>query len=40
MPLAGFEPKIPAFKRLKTYALNRTATRIGPIYNIYVIYIT
>jgi hypothetical protein len=29
MPSAGFETAIPAIKRLQTYALDRTATRIG-----------
>ena len=28
MPLAGFEPAIPAMKRLQTYALKRKATGI------------
>jgi hypothetical protein len=28
MPLAGFEPAIPAVKRLQTYALKRKATGI------------
>jgi len=31
--LAAFEPTIPAFKWLKTYALDRTVTKIGPMYN-------
>jgi hypothetical protein len=26
MPTAGFEPAIPAIKRLQTYVLDRTAT--------------
>jgi hypothetical protein len=30
MPLAGFEPPIPATKRPQTYTLNRMATGIGP----------
>jgi len=34
MNSAGFEPKIPAIKRLQTYALDRTATAIG-IYYLY-----
>jgi hypothetical protein len=29
MPSAGFEPAIPAIKRLHTYALDCTATEIG-----------
>ena len=29
MPSAGFELAIPAIKRRQTYALDRTATRIG-----------
>jgi hypothetical protein len=29
MPLAGFEPTIPAIERLQTWALHRTATGIG-----------
>jgi hypothetical protein len=29
MPLAGFEPEIPATKRPQTYALDRAATEIG-----------
>jgi hypothetical protein len=29
---AGFEPAIPAIKRLQTYALDRTAPRIGLVY--------
>jgi hypothetical protein len=29
MPLAGFEPVIPAIERLQTYALDRTATGLG-----------
>jgi hypothetical protein len=29
MPLAGFEPAIPATKRPQTYALDRAATGIG-----------
>ena len=29
MPSAGFEPAVPAIKRLQTYALACTATRIG-----------
>ena len=29
MPLAGFEPAIPAIERLQTYALDRTATGTG-----------
>ena len=29
MPSAGFEPAIPAIKRLQTYTLDRTATGIG-----------
>jgi hypothetical protein len=29
MPSVGFEPAIPAIKRLQTYALERTATGIG-----------
>jgi hypothetical protein len=29
MPSAGFEPAIPASKRLQTYALDRTATVSG-----------
>jgi hypothetical protein len=29
MPREGFEPAIPATKRLQTYALNRAATGIG-----------
>jgi hypothetical protein len=29
MPSAGFEPAIPAIKRLQTYALDSTATGIG-----------
>jgi len=38
---AGFESTIPAFKRFKTYTLDRTATVTGPKYNVYyVIYIT
>jgi hypothetical protein len=33
MPLAGFEPKIPLFKRAKTFhALDRAATVTGHIY--------
>ena len=32
MPSAGFEPAIPAIKRLQTYALDRTATEIGSKY--------
>jgi hypothetical protein len=31
MPLAGFEPAIPANKRPQTYALDRAATEIGMI---------
>jgi hypothetical protein len=34
MPLAGFEPAIPAGERLQTHALDRSATRIG--YKIYI----
>jgi hypothetical protein len=29
MPSAGFEPAIPATKRLQTYVLDRAATGIG-----------
>ena len=29
MPSAGFEPAIPAIKRLQAQALDRTATEIG-----------
>jgi len=29
MPPAEFQPAIPAIKQLQTYALDRTATRIG-----------
>jgi hypothetical protein len=29
MPLAGFEPVIPATKRPQTYALDRAATGMG-----------
>jgi hypothetical protein len=32
MPLAGFEPTIPASARPQTYALDRAATGIGNIY--------
>ena len=32
MPSAGFEPAIVAFRRLQTYALDRTATGIGDLY--------
>jgi hypothetical protein len=31
MPLAGFEPTIPAIERPQTYALDRMATGIGSI---------
>jgi hypothetical protein len=31
MSSAGFEPEIPATKRLKTYALDRAATGIGQL---------
>ena len=35
MPSAEFEPAIPAFKRVQTYALHRTATGIGlPFINV------
>jgi len=30
MPSTGFEPAIPAIKRLQTYALDSTATRYWP----------
>jgi hypothetical protein len=30
MPLAGFEPTIPASERPQTHALDRAATAIGP----------
>jgi hypothetical protein len=33
MPSVGFEPAIPAVKQLQTYALDRTATGIGPEYH-------
>jgi len=32
MPSAGFEPSIPATKRLQTYALNCTATGIDRVH--------
>jgi hypothetical protein len=32
MPSAGFEPAISAIKRLQTYALDCTVTRIGDIF--------
>jgi len=31
MPLAGFEPKMPASERSHTYALHRAATQFGRI---------
>jgi hypothetical protein len=34
MPLAGFEPAIPATKRPQTYFLDRAATEIG-LYTVY-----
>jgi len=36
MPSAGFEPTIPAVKRLQTYALNSMATGVDSI--IYVVF--
>ena len=33
MPSEGFEPATPAIKRLQTYALGRTATRIGTLHS-------
>jgi hypothetical protein len=40
MPLAGFEPMVPVFKRAKTFhALDRTATVTGMIYIYIYIYI-
>ena len=39
MPSAGFEPEIPAGKRLQTHALDRSATVIGGV-NTYHQYIT
>jgi hypothetical protein len=33
MPLAEFEPEIPAMKWLRTYSSGRTATGTGPVYN-------
>jgi hypothetical protein len=32
MPSAGFEPAIPAGKRLQTHVLDRSATGIGSLY--------
>jgi hypothetical protein len=32
MPSAGFEPAISSVKRMKTYALDSTATGIGKLY--------
>jgi len=37
MPSAGFEPAITATKQLQTYALQRTATEIGPIIEVRVL---
>jgi hypothetical protein len=37
MPSGGFEPAIPATKRLQTYALDRAATGIGYIVTVDVI---
>jgi hypothetical protein len=33
MPSVGFEPVIPAVKRLHTYTVDRTPTGIGLIYD-------
>ena len=33
MPSSWFEPTIPAIKRLQTYALDRLAARICPMYS-------
>jgi hypothetical protein len=38
MPLAGFEPTIPVFKRAKTFhVLDRAATVTGRIFNLALI---
>jgi hypothetical protein len=40
MPPEGFEPAIPAIKRLQTYALNRMTTGIGEVESSVVLYTT
>jgi hypothetical protein len=36
MPLAGFEPAIPASEQQQTHALDRTATGIGIDYHVHM----
>jgi len=40
MPLAGFEPAIPAIYRVQTYSSDRKATGIGPKVEMFLQYYT
>jgi hypothetical protein len=37
MPSAGFKPATPATKRSQTYALERSASGIGPVFILYAL---